>query len=532
MNAREIRSRYLGLTLWLMLSACSGGNIDVEVNGTVVPTIPPIQTSEAITAHGVVTGLAGITVNDVGYTTNSAIVTINGQPGTVADLRLGQIATVSGSVNFGGRSGTADRIAVDARLVGPVESIDAPNGQLVVMGQTVTPDANTVFAAGIDPATFAGLSVGSIVEISGFADSAGVVRATRVDLAPAGAELQIIGQVAGLDGANLVFTINRLVVDYSNAMLVDLPGGAPRDGMQVKVVGTVSGGLFTVERLVGAPELTGPVGQRVQTAGVVTRFNSNADFDINGLVAFAHAGTVFLGGDSDDLVLNTEIVIDGDLASGNRITANRITFGRLVGNTTTLTFDYQDFNEIYVSTVFNVTVTQGPEFSVTVIVDEEAQDRIDVTRTGSRLNIALSAGNGNIETLEALVVMPALERIDLAGVIHASLNDFNQPRMTVNVGGVSLLQGHALTIGDLTANVSGVSKLDFGGIRPISNAEINIGGVSQATLNMDVGATMSGSVGTGQGTGVSTLFYYGTNVAVNVATDGLSSVVRLGDTRP
>ena len=212
--------------------------------------------------------------------------------------------------------------------------------------------------------------------------------------------------------------------------------------------------------------------------------------------------------------------------------ANRVTFGRLVSNTATLTFGFRDFTEISVPTVFNVTVTQGPDFSVAVTVDEDVQNRIDVTQAGSTLNIALLAGSGNIETLDAVVTMPVLDRIDLSGVANAHLNDFNQAQMTVNVGGVSRLQGNALTIGDLTANVSGVSQLNFGGIRPIAKANINVSGVSQATLNMDVGATMTGSVGTGQGTGVSTLFYYGTNVDVNVSTDALSSVVKLGETRP
>ena len=44
--------------------------------------------------------------------------------------------------------------------------------------------------------------------------------------------------------------------------------------MMVKVFGTVSGGLFTVERLVTAPEMRGSTGQRVQAGGVITRFNT------------------------------------------------------------------------------------------------------------------------------------------------------------------------------------------------------------------------------------------------------------------
>jgi hypothetical protein len=49
---------------------------------------------------------------------------------------------------------------------------------------------------------------------------------------------------------------------------------------------------------------------------------------------------------------------------------------------------------------------------------------------------------------------------------------------------------------------------------------------------MGVSSTLSGSVSTGQGTGVSRLFYYGTNVNLNVTTDSQSIITRLGDTRP
>ncbi|MGI9248512.1 MAG: GIN domain-containing protein, partial [Woeseiaceae bacterium] len=294
----------------------------------------------------------------------------------------------------------------------------------------------------------------------------------------------------------------------------------------------MSGGLFNVERVYATPGLAGNNGQRVQAAGVITRFGSSTDFDINNTAASVNAGTSFLNGDAGNLALNAELTIDGDFAAGGRISANRITFGHLVHDTAALSFDFNNFTEISVPTVFNVTVTQGPDFSVEITVDEEAANRIDVTQIGSRLSIALLTGDGYIQTLQAHVTMPVLNTLDLTGVVNATLNDFNQPEMTVNVGGVSRLYGNALTIEHLTAHVSGVSQLAFGDIRPIGNADIDINGVSQATLNMRVGSTMTGSVGTGQGTGVSTLFYYGTNVTVDIATDFLSSVIKLGETRP
>ena len=116
--------------------------------------------------------------------------------------------------------------------------------------------------------------------------------------------------------------------------------------------------------------------------------------------------------------------------------------------------------------------------------------------------------------------------------IPARLYDFDQPQMTINVGGVSYLRGDGLRIGSLTSNVTGVSRMDLVNVNPIGDADIDINGISQATLNMDVGSTLTGSVGTGQGTGASALFYYGTTVDVDVVTDRLSSVVWLGGTRP
>lgn len=534
MNTKLLQVRYLVPIIAGLLYACSGGDINISAQGPTVPPFPqnPPSGSEAITAHGAITGSAGLNINGVQYSTSGANVTVNDQPGTLSDLTRGMIVTVTGRINSGGQSGTADQIRFEASLIGPVESLDPGNGRLTAMGQTVAADPDTVFGAGIDPATFGGLSAGNIVQVSGFADAGGTIRASRIERVATTNELQLVGRVAGLDLANLLFRINWLTLDYGSAIVIDLPGGAPADGMMVKAVGSMAGGLFRIERLAAAQSPTGNIGRRVQAAGIITRFDSPGDFDINHSPATAGAGTAYQNGNAGDLGVNATIVIDGDFSSGGRIAANRITFGRLLGDTVTLDFGFSNFTEIYVPAVFGVTVTQGPEYSVKVTVDKEAADRIDVTQTGSRLTVTLAIGNGSIETLQADITMPVLEKIELAGVAQATLNGFDQAQMTINVGGVSRLQGHASRIGNLTANVSGVSQLALGDIRPIGFANIHVSGVSRATLNMDVGSTLTGSVATGQGTGTSTLFYYGTNVAVNVATDSRSSLVWLGGTRP
>lgn len=532
MNMKLNQLHYPGLAILALLTACSGGDVNVSADLSNFPVPPIVQTSEPIAAQGAITGLGGVTINDVRYTTNAATVTVDGRPGTLADLAHGQIVTVEGRINSFGLTGTAHHIRFDANLTGPVESLDAPNNRLIVMGQTVMSDTRTLFGTGIDPATYAGMAAGSVVQISGYVDAQGVIRATRIDPRPANVEWQLIGRVDDVDSANLRFRINQLTLDYSSAVLIDLPGGFPANGMMVRAIGTMTGDRFDVERLGSAPGLDRWNGRRVQTAGFVTRFESPADFDINGLAATVNSATAYRSGSAGDLALNAEVVIDGDFGAGGRIFANLVTFGRFDGNTTTLEYGFRDFTEIAVPSVFNVTVTQGTDYSVEVVVDERVAGRVDVTQTGSRLDIALNQGDGNIATLDAFVTMPLLDRIDLTGVVNANLHDFDQARMTINVGGVSRLRGDALKISNLTASVSGVSYLDLRDIRPIDNASIDVSGVSQATLNMAVGSTLTGSVGTGQGTGISTLYYYGTNVAVSVSTDALSSIVRLGETRP
>lgn len=532
MRSNRLLIRTAVLVTTALLTACSGGGVDVSIEGNVNTTIPLIQNSEAVVAHGEITAFGSITVNDVRYETGLALVTVNGEPGLISDLRQGQLVTLSGRINEDGLTGTANSVRFNANVVGPVDGVDADNQQLIVMGQTITTDADTQFGGGIDPVTYTGLSVGDVAQVSGYGDASGAIRATRIDPAPNDAQSQVIGTVADLDFANLLFRINRLTVDYSNAVAIDLPGGAPANGMDVRVFGTIAAGRFEVERLVAAPALTGNIGQRVQTAGVITRFTSATDFDVDHVTVTADVGTTYRDGNSGNLTLNAELVIDGHFSPNGRILADRITFGHLAVNTTRLPFSFQDFTEISVPTVFNVTVSYGSEFAVEVFVDREHEDRIDVTQTGTRLTITLLPGNGNIRTLEAIVTMPVLDRIDLSGVATASLYDFDQSQMTINVGGVSFLRGNALRIGNLTASVTGVSRMDLVDVRPIGNADITLSGVSQATLNMDVGSTMTGSMQTGQGTGASALFYYGTTVDVNIATDPLSSVIWLGDTRP
>ena len=485
----------------------------------------------ALAAFGAITALNSVTVNGIRYDTNAANVNVNGLPASVSDLELGQVVALEGEVNFSDATGRADEIGYSALVIGPVENIDTTLDRLIVLGQTVLTNADTVFDPSIDPDTFAGLTTGATAQISGFPNADGDIMATRIEPDTTNTDVQLIGKVTGLDLVNMLFSINRLTVDYGSATRIDLPMGMPSNGLLVLVRGSLTNGILVVDEIASVGNLMATPGERGHLGGIITWFVSPTDFDLNGFPITINASTRFINGVVGDLQANAEITIDGEVsAGGGTVLANEVTFGRPVNDRETLPFDFDNFTNISVLGLSRVTVVQGPDFSVEVTANANMVNDVQVTQTGDTVNFGLN----NTHMLNAFVTMPVLNQIDVgAGALaNVTLEDFDQLQMTVNVGGVSSVRGEELRIGDLTATVSGVSVLDLGEIRPIGSANIDVSGVSQATLNMEPGSTLTGSVRTGQGTGHSTLFYYGTNVTVNVTTDSLSRVTKLGDSRP
>jgi hypothetical protein len=511
----------------LTLSNASGGTLGANSSAT----IDIIDNDNvALAAVGAITELDSATVNGIRYDTNAANVYINGTLAAASDLQLGQVVALEGEVNFSNATGRADEIRYSASIVGPVENIDATLKRLIVLGQTVLTNADTEFHSSIDPDTYAGLAVGTTTQISGFRNADGDIRATRIEPGAANAALQVVGTVAGLDLASMSFSINRLIVDYSNAALIDLPLGMPTEGLLVIVCGVLTDGIFVVDEISGSMDHAIATGIRGHLGGIVTRFGSLTDFDLNGLRVTTDAGTGYVNGVAGDVQANVEITIDGDISlDGESVQAYEITFGRPVYDRTTTTYDFEDFTEVSVVAVSLKNVTQGPEYTVEVTAGADALDDLQVTQSGDVVSLGLS----NNQIFNAVITMPVLNRIEVGAnaLSYVTLADFEQAQMTIELGGVSSMRGEGLVIGDLDATVSGVSMLDLGDIRPIGGASVDISGVSQATLNMAVGSTLTGSVRTGQGTGVSRLFYYGTNVATHVTTDSLSTVIRLGETR-
>src|SRR5262245_59460091 len=272
--------------LMVAAAACGGGGDSAG------PSNPSGAAPRPVVAVGAITGFGSVFVNGVRFDTRNASVQMDDRAGTETELEVGHVVRIEGQINADHRHATATRIDFDDAVEGPVQSSDAAAVQLVVLGQTVRVDAMTAFDNDFTPASLAGVAVGDVVEVSGFRDADGVILATRIDLED-DTVFDVTGTVSDLDAAAKRFHIAALTVDYSAAQLDDLPGGAPANGLIVEAKGTLdANGVLLATRIEGKDrDMQGDDNDEGELEGVITRFVSATDFDVNGQAVTTNADT-------------------------------------------------------------------------------------------------------------------------------------------------------------------------------------------------------------------------------------------------
>jgi hypothetical protein len=386
-------------------------------------------------AKGTVTGFGSVIVNGVRFDTGTTVFEIDGRPGTQADLRVGDVVSVVGTIN--GTAGVAQSITFDDDVEGPVQQVDRAAGTLLVLGQRVIVDGATSFD-NTPPCTLDDIQPGTIVEVSGFRGSSGEVRATRIECRAAAGELEVTGPVALLDTAQRRFQVDALIVDYSQAQLQDFPGGAPANGQTVEVKGTsFNGSVLAATRVeFKGSGLPAANVDRVEIEGLVTRFASAADFDVSGQrVTTSASTTIERCAVPLNLALNTKVEVEGALNSGT-IAAARV--------------ECKLGTSLRVSAAIDSIDTAGSSFvvlGVTVLVNAstrfEDQSDLDVEpfrlsdlRVGDFVEVRGGAGTAGNTILAAVVERDEPEsRVELRGVATSvAAPDFMVLGVTVRTG--------------------------------------------------------------------------------------------------
>jgi hypothetical protein len=309
---------------WLLLTAAliagcgrDGGTAGIDGTGA------PVIVAHNRLSYGTVAALGSVWVNNTRYDTATAVIVIDGTPGTEADIQTGDVVLVSARTDPNNVSRlVADRVTVDDAVEGPITAVDAANSSLVALGQTVRITPATAFDEAVVPASLAGLVVGESIEVAGFRGSNGDVIATRIEKKPAGT-FETTGAVASLDVAAQRFMIGALEVEYAGVATT-----AIRNGDIVEAKGSVllPGGALVASAIQRMMVVTGSSGDRVDIEGYVTAFDERAPqaFDVAGVPARITPDTIV----SDvNLGLDAKVGVAGSLDTAGEIVASDVRRG-------------------------------------------------------------------------------------------------------------------------------------------------------------------------------------------------------------
>ncbi len=321
-NVRRIGFTMVALAAGLA-TGCGGGG-----GGSGGNSVAGIDRGGITIAQGPISGFGSVIVNGVHYSTSGAAITVDDQPGTESDLRVGYVVRVQGTLGASGTTGTATTIAYNNNVEGPVQSIDLPASRLIVLGQTVQVGPATSFDDSIVPRNLGGLLVGDRVEVSGLVGSDGVITATRIEIIGAAGTVEVRGAASAVNTATRQLQVNGLTVDYSSAQVSGFSSGQPANGDVIKAKGTLdgSGTLVATELEKRSESLPGTSNDKAELEGLVTRFASAIDFDVAGQRVTTTAATVYDGGTAADIKLDAGMEVSGGFDSSGRIVATKIEF--------------------------------------------------------------------------------------------------------------------------------------------------------------------------------------------------------------
>jgi hypothetical protein len=305
------------------LAASCGGDQMAGIEGSGAPVATSIVTT------GRITGFGSIIVDGVEYATSAAAIRVDDQPATESQLHVGDVVTIKGTVNADGASGAATDVSYTADARGAVSQVDATTGTFVVLGQKVVVDDDTIFAADLQASDITELPAGVKVQVSGFRNASDTLLASRIDVA-ASTDLQAKGRVRALDTTSHTFQIDDLTVDYSSATVT----GTLASGSKVTARGTTqasSGALLASQIDVESPGNNGGgngggngnSNQTRQLEGLITRFASNADFDVDAQHVITDSSTQFV---LHDVTLgpDVQVKVRGRVDSSGALLASKV----------------------------------------------------------------------------------------------------------------------------------------------------------------------------------------------------------------
>ncbi len=332
MNLRGQTARFLiGVLILTMasfsFSSCGGSGIDLAGGGT----------SGTGVSTGAISGFGSVVMNGVHYLTDSEVAPdfithkfshgMDNSSMTDRDLfRVGMVVTI----HHGADDNNAEQIEYQDNLQGPIAAKNSgADNTLTVLGQTVVVG---------DAVVFASLNLNEIVQVSGFVDSAGRIRATYIErnlqFHHHGGEIEVKGFVSGLSSSG--FRLGPLPGGTGTTVTVSFApavGAGLADGMYVQVVTADPQPVFGVITATRIDELSPrtvfPEESIVDLEGLVTASPSGSgnalSFAVEGKPVLTDNVTQYFGGTAANLQPDVRLQVQGT-ENGGVLSAAKIIF--------------------------------------------------------------------------------------------------------------------------------------------------------------------------------------------------------------
>ena len=282
---------------------------------------------------GAISGFGSVVVNDVHFRTDAKTKKLlNGVTDSSGRMdnnifAVGMVVTV----RHGTGDNNAQAIEYRDNLRGPIAAIATGADNIIeILGQSVIVD---------DAAIFASLRQSDIVEISGFADNAGRIRAAYIlsvppPMPPPVQEFEVKGFVSGSSSTG--FRLGPLPDGSGTTVMVSYPPGGPSNGTYVQVVTIdlepVSGVIAATQVVKLAPRTEFLDGTPVDLEGLVTTpwtgSGNDLSFAVEGKRVQWNNATEFVGGGGsreDTRQANRRVQVQGT-ETGGVLFAARIVF--------------------------------------------------------------------------------------------------------------------------------------------------------------------------------------------------------------
>ena len=296
----------LSLTLAsFTFSNCGGTGIDLAgggVSGTGVST-------------GAITSFGSVEMCGVHYLTDNNTLKMSHGVDHSSEMdrvafRVGMVVTLHHGLN----DNNAIQIEYQNNLQGPIAAKNS--NTLTVLGQTVV----------VSDADFARFNLNEIVEVSGFVDSAGRIRATYIERNTQsphhGGEIEVKGFVSGLSSSTASFQLGPLPGGIGTTVTVtytQAAGAGLADGMYVQVVTTdpqpVSGVITATQINKLTPRTVFPENAVADLEGLVTVSPSGSgnvfSFAVEGKRVQTDGATQYVGGTSVNIQPNVRLQVQG-----------------------------------------------------------------------------------------------------------------------------------------------------------------------------------------------------------------------------